>query len=207
MMSRLEIPIEIWQSLSPQQRLQRLSRPVKAQSATLRKTVTEILSDVRDNGEKAVLKYTCRFDYPEANSLQLKDEQVKTAIASLDENVKSAIDTAYETIYSFHKEQLPQNLSIETAPGVQCELRFTPLQAVGLYIPGGTATLPSTALMLGIPAQIAGCQRVIMASPPNKHGLLPAALIYAAKRCDVSDILLCGGAQAIGTSKQGSKQR
>ena len=202
-MSRLQIPIEQWQSLTAEEQLQRLSRPVKAQAESLRQTVVAILSDVRDNGEQAVLNYTRQFDNPEATSLRLDDKQVEAAISGLEDKVKRAIDTAYETIYRFHEAQRPQNLSIETAPGVQCELRFAPLDAVGLYIPGGTATLPSTALMLGVPAQIAGCQRVVMASPPNKQGQLPAALLYAAKRCGVTDILLCGGAQAIGALAYG----
>ncbi|MCK7460463.1 histidinol dehydrogenase [Idiomarina aminovorans] len=202
-MSRLQIPIEQWQSLSAEKQLQRLSRPVKAQAESLRQTVTAILNDVRDNGEQAVLKYTRQFDNPDATSLRLNDAQVDAAIAKLDDKVKRAIDTAYQTIYRFHETQRPTDLSIETAPGVQCELRFAPLDAVGLYIPGGTATLPSTALMLGVPAQIAGCQRVVMTSPPNKQGQLPAALLYAAKLCDVTDILLCGGAQAIGALAYG----
>ena len=202
-MSRIQIPIEQWQNLTVDEQLQRLSRPVKAQAESLRQTVTAILNDVRDNGEQAVLKYTRQFDNPDATSLRLDDTQVDAAIASLDGKVKQAIDTAYQTIYRFHEAQRPKDLSIETAPGVQCELRFAPLDAVGLYIPGGTATLPSTALMLGVPAQIAGCERVVMASPPNKQGELPAALLYAAKRCGVTDILLCGGAQAIGALAYG----
>lgn len=197
-MSGLQIPIEQWMSLSEAEQAQRLARPGRAQAEYLREKVSVILSDVRDNGERAVLNYTREFDNPEATSLRMSSEQVDAAIASLDDKVKRAIDTAYQTIYRFHEAQRPQNLSIETAPGVQCELRYTPLDAVGLYIPGGSATLPSTALMLGVPAQITGCQRVVMVSPPNKQGELPAALLYAAKCCGVTDILLCGGAQAIG---------
>ena len=202
-MSELRIPIEQWQSLSSAEQAQRLARPGRAQAESLREKVAVILSDVRDNGERAVLNYTRQFDNPDATSLRMSSEQVEAAVASLDDKVKRAIDTAYQTIYRFHEAQRPQDLSIETAPGVQCELRYAPLDAVGLYIPGGSATLPSTALMLGVPAQIAGCQRVVMVSPPNKQGELPAALLYAAKRCGVTDILLCGGAQAIGALAYG----
>ena len=125
-MSELRIPIEQWQSLSSAEQTQRLARPGRAQAESLREKVAVILSDVRDNGERAVLNYTRQFDNPDATSLRMSDEQVEAAVASLDDKVKRAIDTAYQTIYRFHEAQRPQDLSIETAPGVQCELRYAP---------------------------------------------------------------------------------
>lgn len=123
----------------------------------------------------------------------------------LDKKVAEAIDTAYRTIRRFHQAQVPENLAVETINGVQCELRYAPLDAVGLYIPGGSATLPSTALMLGVPAQLASCQRVVLVSPPDKSGNLPDALLYAANRCGITEIYTCGGAQAVAALAYGTE--
>lgn len=201
----LTLSIDYWSSLTREEQTERLTRPAQDQSDSLRTTVASILSDVQRRGDAAVLEYTQQFDAPDLASLRLSDRQVTDAIAGLDTRVKQAIDTAYTTIYRFHEAQRPDNLTLTTAPGVQCELRYTPLQSVGLYVPGGTATLPSTALMLGVPAQIARCPRVVLASPPDKNGQLPAALLYAAKQCGITDILLCGGAQAIGALAYGTQ--
>lgn len=201
----LSLSIENWSSLTEQEQIQCLVRPAQEHSDSLRTTVAAILNDVEKRGEAAVLEYTQQFDAPNAQTLRLSDRQIEDAIDGLDARIKQAIDTAYTTIYRFHEAQRPDNVIQTTAPGVQCELRYAPLQSVGLYVPGGTATLPSTALMLGVPAQIALCPRVVLVSPPDRNGQLPAALLYAAKHCGITDILMCGGAQAIGALAYGTE--
>jgi histidinol dehydrogenase len=203
-MQGLNIKVERWADLSADEKKQRLSRPRQATATNTQQTVQKIIADIRDNGDSALLNYTRQFDYSEATSLRVSQQRIEQAVKRLDKKVAEAIDTAYGTIRRFHQAQVPENLSVETIKGVQCELRYAPLDAVGLYIPGGSATLPSTALMLGVPAQLANCQRVVLVSPPDKSGDLPDALLYAANRCGITEIYTCGGAQAIAALAYGT---
>lgn len=186
-----------WQTMSADQRQQALARPVQKTSTALMETVQGILTQVKAEGDAAVLALTEKFDKVALPNLRYSAEQIDAQAARLDAKVRRAIDTAYSTIKSFHEAQRPQDIQVETRPGVVCEQRFTALQSVGLYVPGGTATLPSTALMLGVPAQIAGCQQVVLVSPPDANGDLSPALMYAAQRCGITEVYRCGGAQAI----------
>ena len=204
-MQGLNIKVERWADLSADEKEQRLSRPRQATATNTQQTVQKIIADIRDNGDSALLNYTRQFDYPEATSLRVSQQRIEQAVNRLDKKVAEAIDTAYGTIRRFHQAQVPENLAVETINGVQCELRYAPLDAVGLYIPGGSATLPSTALMLGVPAQLADCQRVVLVSPPDKSGDLPDALLYAANRCGITEIYTCGGAQAVAALAYGTE--
>jgi len=203
-MQGLNIKVERWANLSADEKEQRLSRPRQATATNTQQTVQKIIADIRDNGDSALLNYTRQFDYSEATSLRVSQQRIEQAVNRLDKKVAEAIDTAYGTIRRFHQAQVPENLAVETINGVQCELRYAPLDAVGLYIPGGSATLPSTALMLGVPAQLTGCQRVVLVSPPDNSGDLPDALLYAANRCGITEIYTCGGAQAIAALAYGT---
>ncbi|ATZ73904.1 histidinol dehydrogenase [Idiomarina sp. X4] len=204
-MQDLNIKVERWADLSADEKEQRLSRPRQATATNTQQTVQKIIADIRDNGDSALLNYTRQFDYSEATSLRVPKQRIEQAVKRLDKKVAEAIDTAYGTIRRFHQAQVPENLAVETISGVQCELRYAPLDAVGLYIPGGSATLPSTALMLGVPAQLADCQRVVLVSPPDKSGDLPDALLYAANQCGITEIYTCGGAQAVAALAYGTE--
>ncbi|MGM0525829.1 MAG: histidinol dehydrogenase [Pseudomonadota bacterium] len=204
-MPSLNIRVERWSELSGEQRKERLLRPEQSRSRSLRETVKNILSQVREHGDAAVIKLTQKFDNPAATQLVMSAEQKTEALKGLTAPVKAAIDKAYRTISEFHRQQQPRDIKVETAPGVICEQRYTPLQSVGLYIPGGSATLPSTALMLGIPAQLAGCPRKVLATPPAANGSIPAAVVYVAQLCGIDDIILCGGAQAIAALAYGTE--
>lgn len=204
-MSTGDIRVQRWSELSADDQQQQLARPQQSRSAELKSTVANILAQVRQQGDDAVIRLTRQFDYSDAEALLLSAEQRATLISQLEPRVKQAIDTAYKTISRFHAAQKPRDLQVETAAGVVCESRYAPLNAVGLYVPGGTATLPSTALMLGVPAQLAGCKRKVLATPPAKDGSIPAAIAYVAELCEIDDIILCGGAQAIAALAYGTE--
>lgn len=193
-----------WSQLNQAQQQGILERPVQGQSAQLERQVAAIIEQVRSQGDAAVLELTAKYDGVELDSLRYPSAAIKARAAQLDGATKAAIDTAYATIKTFHQAQQPQPISIETAPGVVCQQKFHPLDAVGLYIPGGTAVLPSTALMLGVPAQLAGCQRKVLVSPPDAEGQLAPAICYVASLCEIDEVYLCGGAQAIAALAYGT---
>lgn len=186
-----------WSSLTSVQQQQALERPVQKTSAALLETVQSILAAVQARGDQAVLDYTEQFDRVSLPALKYSAEEIAAQAEKIDAKTRAAIDTAYETIRLFHAAQQPQDLQVTTRPGVVCEQKFTPLQSVGLYVPGGSATLPSTALMLGVPAQLADCQNRVLVSPPDGNGELSPAVMYAAQRCGITAVFRMGGAQAI----------
>ncbi len=195
----------VWSSLTTAKQDALLQRPVQGTSAALNSTVSTILTAVRDQGDAAVIGYTQKFDCAQLTSLSYSAAAIARQIAKLPAKTQAAIDKAYSTIRRFHEAQQPQDIRVETAPGVTCELRYAPLSAVGLYVPGGSAVLPSTALMLGVPAQLAGCPRVVLVSPPDQQGELSPALLYAAQRCGITEIYRCGGAQAVAALAYGTE--
>ncbi|MEC9260299.1 MAG: histidinol dehydrogenase [Pseudomonadota bacterium] len=186
-----------WSTLTSAQQVDALARPAMADSAKLKATVTDILAEVLTRGDEAVLEFTRRFDSPELTSLKLSIEKRDELAARVTPEVQDAIQTAFANVKQFHEAQYPQDIRLTTTPGVVCEQRFTALEAVGLYIPGGSAPLPSTVMMLGVPAMVAGCERKVLCTPPNAGQEIAPEIAFAAKCCGIGEIYLCGGAQAI----------
>ncbi len=194
-----------WSSLSSDEKKQALARPAMANSQQLKQTVSDIIAKVETSGDEAVLDYTRTFDCPDLQSLILSQENIDALAAQVTPEVAAAIDTAFNNIKQFHEAQSPTDIALTTTPGVDCELRFTALDAVGLYIPGGSAPLPSTVLMLGVPALVAGCENKLLCTPPNKAQLIAPEIAYAARKCGIDKIFLCGGAQAIAAMALGTQ--
>lgn len=190
-----------WLDLSDEQQARLLARPAMADSAGLKKTVSEIISDVRIKGDGALLDYTKRFDKLDGENFTISEEQIKQASARLGDPIKTAIRTAYNQVVKFHQAQVQDVIRVETMPGVVCEMHTQAIESVGLYIPGGSAPLPSTVIMTGAPAQIAGCSRLVLCSPP------PVAdeILFAASLCGVDEIYTVGGAQAIAALAYGTE--
>lgn len=186
-----------WNLLDNDAQSNALMRPAMRDNESLRVTVKSILDDVAAKGDEAILSLTQQFDGASLESLTLDQALIDCAESEINESTKRAIDTAYQNIKRFHEAQLPQSVVIDTMPGVTCEQHAVALEKVGLYIPGGTAPLPSTVLMLGTPAQVAGCETAILCTPPNNKGEIAAEIRYAASLCGINQIFLCGGAQAI----------
>ncbi len=157
----------VWQSLSETQQDSILERPAITEGANITATVSEVIAKVRKEGDAALLELTEKFDRVQPESIRVSTQEIDEASARLSEKMKNALEQAYENIAKFHKAQKPQPIKVETQPGVVCEQVTRPIQKVGLYIPGGSAPLPSTVLMLGVPAKIAGCRKVVLCSPPQ----------------------------------------
>lgn len=180
-----------------------LQRPV-AEAAKLEEVVGGILQQVKARGDEAVKELTLRFDQATIDELLVTEEEIREAGASLDEALKSAILTAKANIETFHRKQLSQPEMVETMPGVHCWRRSVAIEKVGLYIPGGTAPLFSTILMLGVPARLAGCKEIVLCSPPDKNGKLHPAILFAAEAVGVTKVFKAGGVQAIGAMAYGT---
>ena len=181
-----------------------LSRPHK-DAADLGATVASVLDDVRMEGDNAVLRYEAKFDKAELSSLAVTEEELQEAEALVSEELKQSINLAHANIHRFHEAQRMQPVCVETAPGVYCWQKSVAIEKVGLYIPGGTAPLFSTVLMLATPAKIAGCTDIVLCSPPSPQGKLHPAILYAAKVAGVNRIYKCGGVQAIGAMAYGTE--
>ncbi|GLX77080.1 histidinol dehydrogenase [Thalassotalea insulae] len=185
-----------WAALSPQEQINALARPAIAESELLATQVGNILNTVRQKGDSALFDLTERFDGCDLKSLRVTNEQIAVAKASLSQARLDAINAAYQQIKRFHQAQKPEDITVETSPGVVCTLKTEAIESVGLYIPAGSAPLPSTVLMLGVPAQLAECQRVVLVSPPDKSGNLAPEVLAAADLCGINEIYAIGGAQA-----------
>ena len=194
-----------WKNISAAEQQAVLERPALLDSDELKTVTGEIIKAVRERGEAALREFTARFDGVTQDRIQVSPVEIKNAEAQLSPTVKQAIDQAYQLISAFHTRQLQQGYETETLPGVKCTLRIKPLEAVGLYVPGGRTPLVSTALMLGIPAQIAGCSWVTLVSPPQKNGEMAPEIIYAASKCGIDTLYKVGGAQAIAALAYGTE--
>ena len=173
-----------------------LERPTKTVD-DIEATVKEIFKEVQKKGDEAITKYTSLFDGVAVDNLEVTPEEINEAIASIPQELKDAIQLAKSNIEKFHTAQKNTRVSVETTPGVACWQEKRPIQKIGLYIPGGTAPLFSTVLMLAVPANIAGCKEIVLCSPPDKKGKINPAILYAAQLCGVTKILKVGGIQAI----------
>lgn len=183
----------IWKSLDIAAQKDALKRPAQAVAGKVEAAVSAIREDVRQNGDQAVVALTEKFDRVSVDSLILPESEFERVENRLSDEFKAAIKRAYDNITKFHEAQKPRTIEVETEKGVLCEVLTRPIEFVGLYIPGGTAPLFSTVLMLAVPAKIAGCQEIVLASPPQ----LADEIIYAAKLCGITTIYQMGGAQAI----------
>ena len=190
-----------WKQLTSDQQSALLSRPAMADSSGLTTTVSDIISNIRQNGDQALLDYTKRFDKLEGDNITITARDIEQATSRLGSDIKTAIKVAYEQVVKFHKAQKMDVIRVETMPGVVCELHTQAIESVGLYIPGGSAPLPSTVIMTGAPAQIAGCTRLVLCSPPP----LADEILYAASLCGVTEIYSVGGAQAIAALAYGTE--
>jgi len=173
-----------------------LERPTKTVD-DIEDTVSKIFKEVQETGDKAVNKYTNLFDKIELSSNLVSSDEIKNASQNVSDELKEAIILAHKNITTFHLAQKTAKVEVETANGVKCWQEKRPIQKVGLYIPGGTAPLFSTVLMLAIPAQIAGCKEIVLCSPPNTEGKIHPAILYTANLCGVTKIIKVGGIQAI----------
>ena len=171
----------------------------------LAEVVKDVLADINANGDEAVRKYESKFDHVELDSLKVSADEINEAEGLIDDELKNALLTAYHNIYSFHECQRFQSHHVETCPGVDCWQKSMPIDKVGLYIPGGTAPLFSTVLMLATPAKIAGCKDIVICTPPNKEGKVNPAILMAAKIAGVTEIFKIGGVQAIGAMAYGTE--
>ena len=179
-----------------------ISRPAM-NAAALEEKVSAILNDIRQNGDAALLKYTASFDGVTLSQSALSDEEWVAADA-IPEPLKAAINQAAANIKLFHQQQIQVPEKVETMPGVVCWRKAVGIEKVGLYIPGGSAPLFSTVLMLGIPAAMAGCREIVLCTPPGKDGLVHPAILYAAKTAGITKIFKAGGVQAIGAMAYGT---
>ncbi|EKO3687379.1 histidinol dehydrogenase [Vibrio metschnikovii] len=191
----------VWPSLSETQQESVLERPAISAGANITATVQDLISQVRREGDKALLALTEKFDRVKPDTLRVSQAEIDAASERLSAEMKQALQQAYSNIAKFHKAQKSQPLRVETMPGVVCEQVTRAINKVGLYIPGGSAPLPSTVLMLGVPAQIAGCRKVVLCSPPP----IADEILYVAKLCNIDEVYNVGGAQAIAAMAYGTE--
>jgi len=173
-------------------------------AAQLSGTVQSIIDRVSEEGDAALLDFTQKFDGAQLNTLEVSDQEINIASEKLSAELKQAINQAYQNIKKFHEAQGKEEATIETIPGVKCWRKSVAIEKVGLYIPGGSAPLFSTVLMLGIPAKIADCKEIILCSPPNQSGEINPAILYAASLVGITKIFKVGGAQAIAAMAKGT---
>jgi histidinol dehydrogenase len=181
-----------------------LQRP-SFETASLNEKVKAVLNDIKENGDKAVRKYTAQFDKVEPDNMMVSNDEIISGASQLSPQLKKAIESASENIRKFHEAQRFESKTIETTPGVKCWQKSVGIEKVGLYIPGGTAPLFSTILMLAIPASIAGCREIVLCTPPQKDGNLPNEVLFAAQLSGITKIFKIGGIQAIGAMAFGTE--
>ena len=174
-------------------------------TSTLNATVSNILGDIKANGDEAVRKYEEMFDHVRLDSLAVSENEIEEAWNSVPAELRQSIELAHANISSFHEAQHFNGVKVETAPGVTCWQKSVPIEKVGLYIPGGTAPLFSTVLMLATPARIAGCREIVLCTPPDRNGNINPAILVAARVAGVSKIFKTGGVQAIGAMAYGTE--
>lgn len=182
-----------------------LCRRAEQDNRSIAAAVAAIVDRVAQEGDAALYALAADIDGVKLNSLQVAEEEFAEATAAVPSPVKEAIETAVHHIEAFHRAQMPQEVDVETAPGVRCIQRPVPIQRVGLYIPGGTAPLFSTVLMLALPARLAGCPEIVLCTPTDKQGHVAAEVLYAARRCGVTQAIKAGGAQAVAAMAYGTE--
>ncbi|MHB1271203.1 MAG: histidinol dehydrogenase [Rhodanobacter sp.] len=193
-----------WNGLNETARRQALARPAQSRAGELRRGVEQIIAAVREGGDTALLELSTKYDHCTLAAIEVGEAEFVAAEAALDPALKAAICEAAGRIETFHRAAAPQSVGIDTAPGVRVERMLRPISRVGLYVPAGTAPLPSTALMLGIPARLAGCPQVVLCSPARADGRCDEAVLYVARLTGVHRVFKLGGAQAIAAMAYGT---
>jgi histidinol dehydrogenase len=188
-----------------QKQLSSLLKRPSANTTAIEERVATILQEVKNNGDAALKNYAQTLDKVTLKTLRVTDKEIKDAIQLTDKTLQKAIKAAYKNIYKFHAAQKQPVQKIESTNGVVCWRQSVAIQNVGLYIPGGSAPLFSTVLMLGIPAKIAGCSNIILCTPPGANGQINPAILFAAGLCGITQIYKAGGAQAIAAMAYGTK--
>jgi histidinol dehydrogenase len=193
-----------WATLSAAEREETLRRPAQRDASTLLGKAGRIVAEVRARGDDALRDYTEKFDGVRLESFAVTDEEFQSAATALTKEQLTALRRAIETVTRFHETQSLEPVRVETSPGVMCERLFVPIQAVGLYVPAGTAPLPSTAIMLAVPARLAGCPMRVMCTPPRPDGHADPAVLTVARLCGIEHVFKIGGAQAIAAMAYGT---
>jgi histidinol dehydrogenase len=203
----MSVPLEIldWGALDEARRTAVLSRPTQRSAAGVLERVTRIVADVRERGDVALHEYTEALDHVRLEAFAVGEEEFAAAERVLDAEQLAALRRAIATVSRFHEPQALEALRVETSPGVVCERMIVPLGAVGLYVPAGTAPLPSTAIMLTVPARLAGCPLRVLCTPPRSDGTADPAVLVAARLCGVSRVFKLGGAQAVAALAYGTE--
>jgi histidinol dehydrogenase len=196
--------VEIWSALSSEQQAALLTRPAQQDVSTLQSNVQRIIETVKNEGDNALKQFNREFDKNFSDSLIVPQSQIEQSGELISDNLKAAIDQAFANITKFHAAQLPQTKVIETQPGVVCELRYQAIKAVGIYVPGGTAPLPSSVLMQGSLAKLSGAETIVLATPVKGDQDVNPAILYAAKLCGVTTLVKSGGAGVIAAMAYGT---
>ncbi|WP_339386416.1 histidinol dehydrogenase [Vibrio caribbeanicus] len=190
-----------WALMSETEQANLLQRPAVLEGKNIGNAVSDVIESVRSLGDSALLELTKKYDNIDLATIRVSDQEIEDASSRLDPQICEALNQAYRNIEKFHSAQKSKVIRVETQPGVVCEQLTRPIQSVGLYIPGGSAPLPSTVLMLGVPAQIAQCGRVVLCSPPP----IADEILYVAKLCGIDEVYSIGGAQAIAAMAYGTQ--
>jgi histidinol dehydrogenase len=193
-----------WQTLCAGERRAALARPVQSARIEIETAVREIIAEVRAGGDEALRACTRRFDRVELTGLAVGEEEFSQAERQVTAEQRAALECAIANVERFHRAQRLDTLALETMPGVRCERVIRPISAVGLYVPAGSAPLPSTVIMLAVPARIAGCPQRILCTPPGREGRADPAVLAAARLCGIESVLKVGGAQAIAAMAYGT---
>ena len=195
----------IWSNLDVAARTAAIARPKGISDASVVEAVKNIMATVKAGGDDALRDYTARFDGVTLSDMRVSESDLKSAWDALDEEDKVALETAKANITAFHAAQIPETIRVETQAGVMCRREARAIEVAGLYVPGGTAPLVSTTLMLALPAKVAGVTRRVMLSPPGKDGKINNAVLAAAYLCEVTDVFMVGGAQAVAAMAYGTE--
>jgi histidinol dehydrogenase len=193
-----------WSKLAESERRAALARPAQNSRADIAKVAADVINTVRQQGDAALRAYTQQFDGVKLETLAVTRADFNAARKELSAGQIAALERAIDNVSRFHQAQLPKPFATETMPGVRCERIIRPIQAVGLYVPAGSAPLPSAVVMLAVPARIAGCPRRVLCTPPNRQGQANAAVLVAAELCGIETVFKVGGAQAIAALAYGT---
>jgi histidinol dehydrogenase len=197
--------VATWKTLTPERQSKLLARPALARDANVAVSVAKIIERVRRDGDAALLALTEKLDGVRLQSIEVGDNEIEESGARLTPEQRGAIESAAANIETFHRLQLPTPIAVDTAAGVRCERVSRAIDSVGLYVPAGSAPLPSTALMLGVPARLAACGTRVLCSPPQANGRVHPAVLYAARVCRVQRVFKLGGAQAVAALAYGTE--